>query len=250
MHGVDPAVRGAGGRGGPHGGGRRAEAGLLALHIDRGLDVSRDQGRDRTGLGGIDGGRGAEHEQGHDSDQRPAVPLGQHGAAKGDDAGVPEHVHGYNFHEVGPGVGVLEGVSRVGVEHPAAIGAQLLNGFLAGRGEQGDGLFGALDRVGDHPSRQGLGHAQGHIGQGDQNAEGQQDVEADPGQIDPEIAQALGPVSSKGPRHHGGDSNAAGSGQEVVRGQTRHLAEGRHGRLRYIGLPVSVGDEADCCIER
>ncbi len=41
---------------------------------------------------------------------------------------------------------------------------------------------------------QGLRLAQGDEGQGDDDRQGQEDVETDPGQIDPEVAEPLAPV--------------------------------------------------------
>ncbi len=250
VHGVHAAVGGAGGGRGPDRGGGRAETDLLAFHVHLGVCMSRCQSGGRLGFRGVDGRRCGEDEDGHDGHQRAGVLAGQDHAPEGHDTGVAEDVHFHDLDQVGDRVRILERVRGVGVEQPAAVGAELLDRLLAGGGVERDGLLGAFQGRGRCVGRQGLGFTQRDKGQGDHDRQGQQHVEADPGQIDPEIAQALAPVSGERPRQGGRDGDARGGRQEVVAGQTGHLGEARERGLGHVGLPVGVGDEADRGVER
>ncbi len=250
MHAVDAAVRGACRIGGPDGGGGCAEADLLALHVHAGVGVGGDQSRGGLGLGPIDRGRGRQHEQRHHRHQRAGVLAGQDHAAEGDHAGVAQDIHLHDLDQVGDRVRVLEGVGGVGVEDAAAVGAELLDRLLAGGGEQGDRLLGAFQRGRIGVGGKGLRLAQRHKGQGDDDRQRQQDVEADAGQIDPEVANLVATVGRECARHRRRNRNAGRRRQEVVRRQAGHLREGRKGGLAAIELPVGVGDETDRRVER
>ena len=90
---------------------------------------------------------GADDEDpGHGREDRPALSLVAGHApervrqAEGDDE------DGEHLQPVGQAGGVLEGMGRVGVERPAAVGAQLLDDLLGGEGAAGDDLLGTLQR--------------------------------------------------------------------------------------------------------
>ena len=87
---------------------------------------------------------------------------------------------------------VFEGVSGVGIEEAAAVGAKHLDGDLRGHRANGDGLLSAFQRRSIDVSAQGLRHSLPDEEQGKWNADGQEDVERAAGDIDPEIADGLG----------------------------------------------------------
>jgi len=209
-----------------------------------------DERRRALGLGRIDHRGGAQDEERHHGHDRPGVPARHDNPPEGEDAGVAQGVHRDDLDEVGPGVGILERVGGVGVEDPAAVSAELLDRLLAGGWIERDGLLGAFHRVRHGVGREALGDAERDVGQRDHDRERKEDVEADAGQVGPEVAEPLGTVGREGARHNGSDGHAGGGGQEVMRGQSRHLREGRDRRLRHIGLPVGIGNEADGGVER
>ena len=154
---------------------------------------------------------------------------------------------------------VLEGMGRVGVEEAAAVGAQLLDGDLAGGRPDGDGLLRhdgrvrgpeRLDQLGDRIGTPRLHHALRHEQQGPHQRERQQHVERGAGQVDPEVADGAllraGKAADQG--HHHGD--AGGRGHEVLHPERQRLGEVAHRALAAVGLPVGVGGEADGGVER
>jgi hypothetical protein len=200
-------------------------------------------------LGGVDGGRAAADQDDHGGDERAGFLGGEHHPAEGDDTGDGERVHRDDLDDVRPDVRVLERVGGIDVEEAAAVGAELLDRLLAGHREEGDGLLAALDRRRADMGHERLGLAQADIGHGDHQGEGQQEVEIDARQVGIEVAKPLAAIGGEGAGDRGGHGHAGGGRDEVVRGQARHLREGRDRLLRHIGLPVGVGDEADGGVE-
>jgi hypothetical protein len=139
---------------------------------------------------------------------------------------------------------------RIGVEEPAAVGAEFLDDLLRGNRALRDHLLGAFERrrlgIGAEVLRHALPHQ--HERADDRNR--QQDVENAAGHIDPEIADAFrraaGKAADQRHRQHDPDCRR----DEVLHGQPRHLGEVAHRRFGRIGLPVGIGDEADRGIER
>ena len=220
--------------------------------------MHRVHGGRGLGLGPVDDRRGGDDEQGHHRHQRPGLLARQDHDAEGEHAGVADRVHLDLFDEIGDRVGVFVRVCGVGVVDAAAIGAELLDRLLAGGRIERDRLLGAFHghRLGGAAGKTStlvgecLGHAQRHEGQRHHDRDRQQEVEADPGQIDPEVAEAFAAVGDERPGDRGGQRDTRGGRKEVVRRQAGHLREGRHGRLRHIGLPVGISDEADRRVER
>ncbi len=99
-------------------------------------------------------------------------------------------------------------------------------------------------------AEQGLGHAQGGEDQGDDDGAGQQDVEGDPHQVGPEVAERCAPVRGEGPGQGRGDGDPGGGGGEVLHRQPGHLRQVAGRALAGIELPVGVGEEADGGVER
>ena len=147
VHGVDGAAARVRGDGGEEGGVGDAEANFLAFHVAAGLGergVLVDVVHERVGLrfGPVADEDAAEPEDGHRSQDGPAVfGRADHGAQRHGEAGGDEE-DGEELQEVREGGGVLEGVRAVGVEEAAAVGAQHLDGFLRSDGALRDRLRG------------------------------------------------------------------------------------------------------------
>ena len=176
------------------------------------------------------------------------------------------------------GVGILEGMGGVGIEEAAAVGAQHLDGHLGGHGTLGNRLgldldvfhhrvaLGVLDllaagvllghlggirieHLGGLVGAEVLDHPLGDQKHGKHQADGQQQVEAAPGQIDPEIAQGRGLIPGDAPHQGRGDGDAGGGRNEVVKGQPHHLREIGQGAFAAVVLPVGVGGETGRGVE-
>ena len=185
--GVDRARGGAGREDAEHRRRPRAELRLLALHRAAGQPGGL---RVATGLGPRrDGQRRTDHHRHGAEDRQALLAAAQHrpdraGQADRDDEDQ-EHLE-----QVAERVGVLEGVRRVGVEEAAAVGAELLDGLLAGDGTAGDDLRPAGDRV-DRVVGEVLDRTERH--QQDRRDEGdrQQDAERRAHEVDPEVAEVV-----------------------------------------------------------
>ena len=165
---------------------------------------------------------------------------------------LAEHVHqaganqedGEHLDEVGQGGGVLEWVGGVGVEEPATVGAQHLDGFLSRHRPLGDRLLCALQRVSHGVGAQVMRRTLPDQEESIEEADGQQNVDDAAHQVDPERADALA-ASPREATYQGYRPDDAGRrGEEVVDGQTRHLGQVAHGGLAAVVLPVGVGSEA------
>ena len=146
-------------------------------------------------------------------------------------------------------VRVLERVRGVGVEEAAAVGAQHLDDFLRGDRPLGDHLLGALERGRLGVGAEILRHALPDEEQADDDADRQQDVERAAGEIDPEVADALGRAPGEAADQRDRQRDAGRGRDEVVHGEPRHLDEVAHRRLGHVGLPVGVGVEAHRRVE-
>ncbi|MNN34980.1 hypothetical protein D3C81_1488140 [compost metagenome] len=155
-----------------------------------------------------------------------------------------------HLEQVAPGRGVFERVRRVDAEEAAAIGAQLLDGDLAGRRAERDGLVTALQGQRVSVVGKGLWHALPDQQQRQHQAQGQQPIERGAGHVDPEVAQgggrAAGNATTQGHEHR----QPSGGADEVLHGQAEHLAQVADRCLTAVGLPVGVGDEAYGGVER
>ena len=160
----------------------------------------------------------------------------------------------------------------VGIKKAAAVGAQHLDGHLGGHRSHGNRLgfnllllhhgvalrvfnflttgvlFSDLGGVGiEHlgglVGTKVLDHPLGHQNQGKHQADGQQQVEAGPGQIAPEIADGFSHIPGNAPHQGRGDRNAHGGRNKVMKGQAHHLRQIGQGAFAAIVLPVGVGGE-------
>src|SRR6202034_184489 len=84
-------------------------------------------------------------EHTHDCRDRVTLPLAVDHAAEGARQGKADDGQQEDLHPVGPGRRVLEGVGGVGVVEATSVGAEFLDGFLAGDRPAGDGLLDAVE---------------------------------------------------------------------------------------------------------
>ena len=98
----------------------------------------------------------------------------------------------------------------IGVEEPAAVGAQHLDRDLRGDWPDSDALFGAFKRGRVHIGAERLRHTlpdqEQRIGHADRN----EDVERNAGDIDPEIADGAHGVSGETANESDGEHDAGG----------------------------------------
>src|SRR5215207_4287259 len=175
---------------------RRAEADLLALEVAaagqlgdgvligaKGVELGVAVGLES--LGGE--GRGEpEHE--HGAEQGPALlaVLGQ--LPEGVGQRERDQQDQKHLEQVREPVGAAERVAGVGVEEAAAVGAELLDDLLAGRGAAGNELRRTVEGVGHREAIEVLDHALADEDEGTDNRDRQQDADDRAGQVDPEVA--------------------------------------------------------------
>ena len=97
---------------------------------------------------------------------------------------------------------------------------------------------------------QRLRHPQNHQSQSEDDRERQEDVEGDPREIGPKVADAFPTIGGEGPRQSRGDGDAHSGGEEILHRQPSHLRQMTEGAFSAVELPVGVGDEADGGVER
>ena len=141
------------------------------------------------------------------------------------------------------------GVGAVDVEEAAAVGPQLLDRLLRGDRAEGQCLRPTGDRVEDLRAVEGLDHALGDEHQGSEEGDRQQDVEVDPDQIGPEVAERGTTARGEAADHRRQRSDPDRGGDEVLHRQPRHLDEVGERRLAPVVLPVGVGDEGGGGVE-
>ena len=186
----------------------------------------------------------------HRGQNRPALTHVADRAAEGENGGDRDQQQRPDLEKVGPGVGVLERMRRIGVEEAAAVGAELLDDLLARHRPDRDGLLRAFQRRCVDRAGQRLRHAERDEDQRADDRDRQQEVERDPRQIDPEIADRRRGGARKAAHQREGHREAGRGRDEIMHGEAEHLGQMAHRRLAAIVLPVGVGDEADRRVER
>jgi hypothetical protein len=190
-------------------------------------------------------------ERRHDRRDRITLLGAAHHAAERARQRKADHQQQEDLQPVGPGGRVLKRVRGVRVVEATAVGAELLDGLLAGHRTAGDGLLGAAEggdsvvvqlEVLDRPSRD-------QQDRGD-DRDGQQDAQHRAHQVDPEVAQIAGAIAGEpayqGDRHR----HADGGRDEVLHRQAGHLHQMALRRFAGVGLPVGIGNEADRGVPR
>ena len=145
---------------------------------------------------------------------------------------------------------VLERMRGVGVEESAAVGAELLDGFLRGDRPLRDHLRRAFERrrlrIG---SKFWITPCEAKTSAATKR-DRQQDVDRRARDVDPEVADGLHLVAREAAHQRDGDRHAGRRRCEVLHRERRHLHEVAHRRLADIRLPVRVRHEADGRVER
>jgi hypothetical protein len=137
-------------------------------------------------------------------------------------------------------------VRRVGVVKTAAVGAELLDHFLARDRPAGDGLLTARQSVDDLVVQvEVLDRPTGDQHDRTDDRDRQQDADDTADQIDPEVAQLTSAPAGESPHQRDGDRHADRGGHEVLHRQSGHLHEMTEGGFPGVVLPVRVGHEAD-----
>ena len=161
------------------------------------------------------------------------------------------HQQQEDLQPVGPRRRVLKRVRGVRVVEAAAVGAEFLDGLLAGHRAAGDGLLAAAKRGDDLVSEvEVLDRAAGDQHDRAHDADGQQDAQHRAHQVDPEVPQFACARSGEPSHQRDRHRHAHGGGNEVLHREAGHLDEVALGRFTRIGLPVGVGDEADRRVPR
>jgi hypothetical protein len=189
-------------------------------------------------------------DQPHHGDEHVALPDVADYPAEGAGQTDRDDQQQEDLEQVGPGVRVLERVRGVAVEDPAAVGAQLLDHFLAGGRGQRDGARVAVQPSDGDPGAQAHRHPTDdqHNRPEDRNRE--QDPDHAAGEVDPEVAQPVGPAAHEPADQRDGHRQAHCGREEVLHGEPGHLHQVAHHRLGHVGLPVRVGDERHRGVER
>jgi hypothetical protein len=262
------------------------EADLLAFHVAARLQRGRLLVGAEPGQGGVarllggdrtDQERDEDHE--HGGEHRPALARIAHHAAEGVAERRGDRQDREQLEEVGQGRRILEGMRRVDVEEPAAVGTELLDGDLACGGSERHGLFRHRGLL-HHPDAVGGGHglalgvdcrclhrewleqrdraircgalydalAQEHDGQ--QRRWRQQHVERGAREVDPEVPDPVGLVTRDAACQCDQHRDAGRRGEEVLHAKAERLRQIAKRRLATITLPVRVRREADGGVER
>ncbi|MCY1407536.1 hypothetical protein D9M71_228400 [compost metagenome] len=250
MHVVHRAVGGGSGGHRPQYAGGGAEAVLLAFQWCALCNLRVVQAR--VGLVFRPQRRAAtdQEQRQHAGDDRPALAQVLDVVTEGEHQGRRNQNDRGHLEQVAPGRRVLERVRRVDAEEAAAIGAQLLDGDLAGRRAQRDGLVSPLQGQGLDVMTEGLRHALPDQQQSQQQAQRQQAVERGPGHVDPEVAQGVGRAPGNATAQRDQHGKAGGGADKVLHRQADHLAQVADRRFAAVGLPVGVGDKTHRRIER
>ena len=92
-----------------------------------------------------------------------------------------------------------------------------------------------------------------HAGGDEHDREDERDRQQDPdhatGEVDPEVAEAVGLRTEEPADQRHGDGDADRGRQEVLDREARHLDGVAHHLLGHVGLPVRVGHERDGVVE-
>ena len=198
MHGIDGT---AGKPRGGHDEERRhgkAKAHFLAFHIAlRGINAQGLNDRVARCFGPIDNTGSHDDEQEHGDEQGAALALIANHTPEHEGHGRRDDQHGENRKIVRPGGRIFKGMGGIGIEETAAIGAQLLDRFLAGNGSQGNSLLGTFQCCCIDRALKRLRHAKGYEGNGHHNGERQEHIERRLDEIVPEIANGCAELRAK-----------------------------------------------------
>jgi len=152
--------------------------------------------------------------------------------------------------QVRPRRRVLERVGGVGVEEPAAVGAEHLDRLLRGDRSARDRLRRSGEGVRVDEAVQVLDDAAGQQDHRGHDRHRQQQPTEAAREVDPEVADRALPAPREAAHERDGDRDADGGGDEVLHGEAGELHEVAHGRLGRVRLPVGVGDEGCRGVER
>ena len=258
VHRVDRAAGGIGCYRRKEGGAGDPKARFFTLHVAAAVTqhtrpVFDSGGRDQRVAPrflGIDDADPDCKEEAHGSPQSPALlRVADIQAERVNDA-RPDQKDRKHLQKVRQGGRVLERVSGVRIERPAAVGSQHLNCFLRRERPAGDHLRSAFQRLHRAVGVEVLHDTLLAEHQCINDAQRQQDVQGRPGQVHPEVANAECRATPEAA--HQGDCNrdARGRREEVVRSQRDHLREIRHRILAGVRLPVCIGCERNRRVER
>jgi hypothetical protein len=145
--------------------------------------------------------------------------------------------------EAGERGGVLQRVSRIGVEEPSSVGAELLDGDLRGRRTHCDRLGGDRLTVGGHVRLdqlrlrrgcEGLNNSLRDQHDGQHEREGEQDVEDRTAQVHPEVPQPVGRAAGEAADEGDDDRDPHSSRDEVLDCQPQHLSDVLEGVLTSV----------------
>jgi hypothetical protein len=156
-----------------------------------------------------------------------------------------------DLNPVRPRVRVLERVSGVDVVEATAVGAELLDDFLARDRSAGDGLLAAGQRVDDLVVQvEVLDGTADDQDDREEHRDRQQDAERAADEVHPEVAEIAGAATGKASDQRHGDGHAHRCRNEVLHGEPCHLHQVTLGGFTRVGLPVGVRHEADGGVPR
>ena len=192
-----------------------------------------------------------QSEQTHHRGDRITLLLAPHHPTERARQRKTDHQQQEHLEPIGPGGRILKRVRRVGVIKPPAVGAELLDRFLAGHRAAGNPLL-PTGKGADHLIMQmevldrptGNQHDRGDDRQGQQNPHGA------PHQINPEIAQLSDVPAGESAHQRDRDRHTHRRRHEVLHPKASHLDQMPLGRLTRIRLPIGVGHETDRGIPR
>ena len=243
------------------------------------VDAELGEHRVARRLQRVRGGQQRDEHDRHRRQQRPALPgVADH---------LPERVakrrgneqDREQFQEIRQRIRILERMRRVDVEEAAAVGAELLDGDLRRRGPERDRLLGGRRLLGDRVAlvvlqrlpvravlRVVVGHrlderdggvlverlhdALAHQHQRKDERKRQQDVDRRPHEVEPEIADVVDLLAGEAADQRDQHRHARRGRNEVLDAEPEHLREIAHRAFAAVALPVGIGDEARCRVER
>jgi hypothetical protein len=138
----------------------------------------------------------------------------------------------------------------VGVEETSAIGPELLDDLLRRHGPLGDRLRRTLDGLGDGVRREVLNRPLRDEHERANDGDRQQDVQRAARDVNPEVADLVGPMAGEPADQRNRDRNTGGRRHEILHGQRRHLHQIAHRGFAAVPLPVRVRHEAHGRVER
>jgi hypothetical protein len=224
VHGIDRAARCGGGDNGEQRRGDDAEADFLAFHVTAGK-THRAQGVVAVSFGPIGDDHAADEQDAHHGEDGPALALVADHAAEHVGHRGADREDQDNLEEVRQRGRILERMRRVGVEEPAAVGAEHLDRDLRGDRADRDGLLGTLKRRRLDIRAERLRHALPHQEQGSDDTDRYEDIERAARDIDPEIADRPHRCAREAADQRHRKHDTRGPRQEVLVRQAEHLYE-------------------------